>query len=87
MSVSVCSPSVKLTLSISLGLAVTLQVGSYLLAEAFLSRCLSALAGELSPSNCRSYLSVAQDICCPEMKATVLAYISRNLMEMSDLVR
>lgn len=63
------------------------QVGSYLLAEAFLSRCLSALAGELSPCNCHIYLSVAQDICCPEMKATVLAYISRNLMEMSSLVR
>lgn len=64
-----------------------LEVSSYLLAEAFLSECLSVLAGELSPSNCQSYLSLAQEICCPELKTTVFTYISRNLMEMPQLVK
>ncbi|TMS05634.1 Choline kinase alpha [Larimichthys crocea] len=47
-----------------------IQVSSYLLAEAFLSKCLSVLADELSPNNCLSYLSLAQDICCAELKMT-----------------
>ncbi|KAF3854706.1 hypothetical protein F7725_022761 [Dissostichus mawsoni] len=62
-----------------------IQVSSYLLAEAFLSKCLSVL--ELSPGNCRSYLSLAQDICCVELKRTVFTYLSRNLLELPHLIK
>ncbi|XP_071393637.1 kelch-like protein 42 [Centroberyx affinis] len=68
-------------------LGTHIQVSSYLLAEAFLSKCLSALADELSPDNCLSYLSLAQDICCAELKATVFTYLSRNLLELPHLTR
>lgn len=64
-----------------------LEVSSYLLAEAFLSKCLSVLADELSPNNCLSYLSLAQDICCAELKMTVFTYLSRNLLEMPHLIK
>ncbi|KAF7662898.1 hypothetical protein LDENG_00223260 [Lucifuga dentata] len=64
-----------------------IQVSSYLLAEAFLSKCLSVLADELNPDNCLSYLSLAQEICCAELKMTVLTYLSRNLLELPHLVR
>lgn len=70
-----------------LPLFLTLEVSSYLLAEAFLSKCLSVLAGELSPSNCWSYLSLAQEICCAELKMTVFTYLSRNLLEMPHLIK
>ena len=63
----------------------TLEVSSYLLAEAFLSKCLSVL--ELSPGNCQSYLSLAQDICCVELKRTVFTYLSRNLLELPHLIK
>ncbi|KAM9753002.1 kelch-like protein 23 isoform 1-T1 [Menidia menidia] len=64
-----------------------IQVSSYLLAEAFLSRCLSVLADELSPSNCLSYLSLAQEIFCAELKVAVLSYLSRNLLELPHIIR
>lgn len=66
---------------------LTLEVSSYLLAEAFLSTCLLVLADELSPANCLSYLSLAQEICCVELKMTVLAYLSRNLLEMPHFIK
>ncbi|XP_023204654.1 kelch-like protein 42 [Xiphophorus maculatus] len=68
-------------------LGVHIQVGSYLLAEAFVSRCLLALAHELSPSNCLSYLSLAQEIFCLELKNTVFTYLSRNLLELQHVIR
>nr|XP_057932131.1 kelch-like protein 42 [Doryrhamphus excisus] len=64
-----------------------IQVSSYLLAEAFLSKCLSVLADVLRPENCFSYLSLAQEICCLELRSTVLAYLSRNLLELPHLIR
>ncbi|XP_073327857.1 kelch repeat and BTB domain-containing protein 13 [Pagrus major] len=64
-----------------------IQVSSYLLAQAFLSKCLSFLADELSPANCLSYLSLAQEICCVELKMTVLTYLGRNLLEMPHLIK
>nr|XP_046249185.1 kelch-like protein 42 isoform X2 [Scatophagus argus] len=64
-----------------------IQVSSYLLAEAFLSKCLSVLADELNPGNCLSYLSLAQDICCVELKMTVFTYLSENLLEMPQLIK
>ncbi|XP_030280786.1 kelch-like protein 42 [Sparus aurata] len=64
-----------------------IQVSSYLLAQAFLSKCLSFLADELSPANCLSYLSLAQEICCVELKMTVLTYLGRNLLEMPQLIK
>lgn len=64
-----------------------LEVGSYLLAEAFLSKCLSVLAGELSSTNCWSYLSLAREICCEELKMTVFTYLSRNLLETPNLIK
>ncbi|XP_067445614.1 kelch-like protein 42 [Thunnus thynnus] len=64
-----------------------IQVSSYLLAEAFLSKCLSVLADELRPDNCLSYLSLAQKICCTELKMTVFAYLSRNLLELPHVIR
>ncbi|KAM6936918.1 kelch repeat and BTB domain-containing protein 11 [Xenentodon cancila] len=64
-----------------------IQVSSYLLAEAFLHRCLSALADYLSPSNCLSYLSLAEKIACAELKMTVFTYLSRNLLELSQIIR
>ncbi|XP_035012419.1 kelch-like protein diablo isoform X2 [Hippoglossus stenolepis] len=64
-----------------------IQVGSYLLTEAFLSRCLSALADELRPDNCLSFLNLAQEMCCAELRMTVLTYLSRNMMELSLLTR
>ncbi|XP_054887998.1 kelch repeat and BTB domain-containing protein 11 [Poeciliopsis prolifica] len=67
-------------------LGVHIQVGSYLLAEAFVSRCLLALAHELNPSNCLSYLSLAQEIFCPELKNTVFTYLSRNLLELPHVI-
>ncbi|TWW76444.1 hypothetical protein D4764_13G0011060 [Takifugu flavidus] len=63
-----------------------IQLSSYLLAETFLSECLSVLEGELSPDNCCSYLSLAQEICCEQLKRTVFAYMSRNMLEMPHLV-
>lgn len=66
---------------------LTLEVSSYLLAQAFLSKCLSFLADELSPANCLSYLSLAQEICCVELKMTVLTYLGRNLLEMPQLIK
>ncbi|XP_029290282.1 kelch-like protein 6 [Cottoperca gobio] len=68
-------------------LGTHIQVSSYLLAEAFLSKCLSVLADKLSPGNCLSYLSLAQEICCVEMKMTVFAYLSRNLLELPHLIK
>lgn len=64
-----------------------IQVSSYLLAEDFLSECLSVLAGELTPSNCLSYLSLAQEICSVELRKTVLTYLSSNLLEMPVLIK
>lgn len=66
---------------------LTLEVSSYLLAQAFLSKCLSFLADELSPANCLSFLSLAQEICCVELKMTVLTYLGRNLLEMPQLIK
>lgn len=63
-----------------------IQVSSYLLAEAFLSKCLSVLEDELNPDNCWSYLSLAQEICCEQLKRTVFTYMSRNLLEMPHLL-
>ncbi|XP_056273797.1 kelch-like protein 42 isoform X1 [Pseudoliparis swirei] len=68
-------------------LGTHIQVSSYLLAEAFLSRCLSVLADKLSPDNCLSYLSLAQEICCVELKTTVFTYLSRNLLELPHLIK
>ncbi|KAM8892729.1 kelch-like protein 42 isoform 2-T2 [Spinachia spinachia] len=68
-------------------LATHIQVSSYLLAEAFLSRCLSVLADKLSPGNCLSYLNLAREICCLELKMTVFTYLSRNLLELPHLVK
>lgn len=67
--------------------SLTLEVSSYLLAQGFLSKCLSFLADELSPANCLSYLSLAQEICCVELKKTVLTYLGRNLLEMPQLIK
>ncbi|KAM3609312.1 uncharacterized protein V6R79_012896 [Siganus canaliculatus] len=66
---------------------LTVEVGAYLMAEAFLSKCLSVLADELSPGNCLSYLRVAQEIFCYELKMTVLTYLSRNMLEMPHIIR
>ncbi|KAG8012582.1 hypothetical protein GBF38_020395 [Nibea albiflora] len=55
--------------------------------QAFLSKCLSVLADELNPNNCLSYLSLAQEICCAELKMTVFTYLSRNLLEMPHLIK
>ncbi|XP_040894568.1 actin-binding protein IPP isoform X2 [Toxotes jaculatrix] len=68
-------------------LGTHIQVSSYLLTEAFLSKCLSVLADELRPDNCLSYLNLAQEICCTELKMTVFTYLSRNMMELSHLTR
>lgn len=64
-----------------------IQVSSYLLAEPFLSKCLSVLADKLSPGNCWSYLSLAQEISCVELRMTVFTYLSRNLLEMPHLIK
>ncbi|XP_041795766.1 actin-binding protein IPP [Chelmon rostratus] len=64
-----------------------IQVSSYLLTEAFLVKCLSVLADKLSPGNCLSYLRLAQEICCVELRMTVFTYLSRNLLEMSHLIK
>ncbi len=74
------------TYLLSLPTFLILEVSSYLLNEAFLSKCLSVLADELSPDNCLSYLSLAQEICCVELKMTVFTYMSRNLLEMPHLI-
>uniref|UniRef100_UPI0037E9C8AE kelch-like protein 42 n=1 Tax=Semicossyphus pulcher TaxID=241346 RepID=UPI0037E9C8AE len=68
-------------------LCTHIQVSSYLLAEAFLSKCLSVLADVLSPGNCLSYLSLAHEICCAELKMTVFTYLSRNLLELPHLIK
>ncbi|XP_059916145.1 kelch-like protein 26 isoform X1 [Gadus macrocephalus] len=68
-------------------LADTIQVSSYLLAEAFLSECLSVLAEVLTPENCLPYLGLAEDISCPRLRTTVFTYLSRNLLEQSQLTR
>lgn len=70
-----------------LPLLPTLEVSSYLLTEAFLSKCLTALADELRPDNCLSYLTLAREICCAELKTTVSTYLGRNTMELSLLTR
>ncbi|XP_070687351.1 kelch-like protein 42 [Pempheris klunzingeri] len=68
-------------------LGTHIQVSSYLLAEAFLSKCLSVLADDLSPGKCQSYLSLAQEICCEELRMTVFTYLSRNLLELPHLIK
>ncbi|XP_025764253.1 kelch-like protein 21 [Oreochromis niloticus] len=68
-------------------LGAHIKVSNYLLADAFLSKCLSVLTDELSPSNCLSYLSLAHEIFCMELKMTVLTYLSRNLLELPDIIR
>ncbi|XP_036068349.1 kelch repeat and BTB domain-containing protein 11 [Oryzias melastigma] len=68
-------------------LGPNIQVSCYLLAEAFLSKCLSVLAEELSSSNCSSYLSLAQETCCSELRLTVLTFLSRNLLEVPHVFR
>ncbi|XP_029379592.1 kelch-like protein 42 [Echeneis naucrates] len=74
--------------NITLGqLGTHIEVGSYLMTEAFLSKCLSVLAEELRPENCLSYLNLAQEICCTELKMTVFTYLSRNMMELSTLTK
>lgn len=65
---------------------LTLEVSSYLMAEDFLSKCLSVLEDELNADNSWTYLSLAQDICCEQLKRTVFTYMSRNLLEMPHLV-
>ncbi|KAL6106892.1 uncharacterized protein ACO6RY_10648 [Pungitius sinensis] len=67
-------------------LGTHIQVSSYLLAEAFLARCLSVLADKLSPGSCLSYLNLAREIGCLELKMTVFTYLSRNLLELPHLV-
>lgn len=76
----------SLSFSKSLFVLPYLELSSYLLAETFLSECLSVLEGELSPDNCCSYLSLAQEICCEQLKRTVFTYMSRNMLEMHHLV-
>lgn len=66
---------------------MTLKVGSYLLADAFLSRCLSALTRVLTPDTCLSYLGLARNICCAELQETVFSYLSRHLLELPHLTR
>ncbi|CAL8358623.1 unnamed protein product [Lota lota] len=68
-------------------LADNIQVASYLLAEPFLSECLSVLADVLTPDNCLSYLELAKDIFCAKLRMTVFTYLSRNLLEQSNLTR
>ncbi|CAL8296494.1 unnamed protein product [Boreogadus saida] len=68
-------------------LADTIQVASYLLAEAFLSECLSVLAEVLTPENCLPYLGLAEDLGCAKLRTTVFTYLSRNLLEQSHLTR
>ncbi|XP_074533589.1 kelch repeat and BTB domain-containing protein 13 [Halichoeres trimaculatus] len=68
-------------------LGIHIEVSSYLLAEAFLSECLSALTDVLNPRNCLSYLSLAQELCCVELRTTVLTYLSRSLLELPHLVK
>lgn len=65
---------------------LTLELSSYLLAEDFLYQCLSVLEGELSPDSCCSYLRLAQEICCEQLKRTVFTFMSRNLLENPHLV-
>lgn len=72
---------------ITLFLCLTLEVGSYLLAEAFVSQCLLALSGVLTPDSCLSYLALARDICCTELETTVFSYLSRHLLELPHLTR
>ncbi|XP_061533656.1 LOW QUALITY PROTEIN: kelch-like protein 42 [Phycodurus eques] len=64
-----------------------IQVSSYLLAEAFLSQCLSMLQQELRPERCLSYLSLAREIFCVELRSTVFTYLSRNLLELPHVIR
>ncbi|XP_061679853.1 kelch-like protein 42 [Syngnathoides biaculeatus] len=64
-----------------------IQVSGYLLAEAFLAHCLSVLERELRPERCLSYLSLAREICCVELRSVVFAYLSRNLLELPRVVR
>ncbi|KAM9807774.1 kelch-like protein 32 [Neosynchiropus ocellatus] len=67
-------------------LAAHIQVSSYLLAKDFLSKCLSNLLDTLGPEDCLSCLSLAQELCCEELKMTVFTYLSRNLLEL-QLIR
>ncbi|XP_019712500.1 kelch-like protein 42 [Hippocampus comes] len=64
-----------------------IQVSNYLLAESFLLRCLSMLTEELRPERCLSYLKLAREICCLELRSTVFDYLSRNLLELPQVVR
>ncbi|KAK7891454.1 hypothetical protein WMY93_023417 [Mugilogobius chulae] len=68
-------------------LASHIQVCSYLVAEAFLSKCLSELAAELSPQNCMSYLSLVRELCCPELRQAVFVYLRNNMLELTHIVR
>ncbi|KAM9375802.1 kelch domain-containing protein 7A [Pholidichthys leucotaenia] len=68
-------------------LVAHIQASIYLLDEAFLSKCLFVLADELSPSNCLSYMSLAQEMCSVELKMTVLVYLSKNMLELPQTIR
>ncbi|KAJ8003098.1 hypothetical protein DPEC_G00165840 [Dallia pectoralis] len=64
-----------------------IQVGTYLLAESFVSRCMLALSSVLTPDTCLSYLDLARNICCTELETTVFTYLSRNLLELPHINR
>ncbi|XP_061085300.1 kelch-like protein 15 [Conger conger] len=66
-------------------LGLHLQMGSYLLAHAFVSECLSRLSSVLTPENCEAHLAFAREIGCLEMQETVQGYLSRNLLELGPL--
>lgn len=60
-------------------------MGSYLLAQPFISECLRHLSSILTPENCEAHLAFAREICCREMQETVRGYLSRHLLELGPL--
>nr|XP_015208702.1 PREDICTED: kelch-like protein diablo isoform X2 [Lepisosteus oculatus] len=64
-----------------------IEMGSYLLAQPFLTQCLATLLKVLSPQNCQMYLDFSRAICCEEMLHTIHRYLSTHLLELPCLTR
>ncbi|XP_072551160.1 uncharacterized protein [Salminus brasiliensis] len=64
-----------------------LRVSTYLLVPGFTARLLMALSEILTEHTYLAYLRLAEELCSSELQEVVLAYLSKNLLELPSLNR
>ncbi|XP_065139655.1 kelch-like protein 26 isoform X1 [Paramisgurnus dabryanus] len=62
-----------------------LRASSYLLVSSFTDRLLITLSQVLTENTCLGYLQQAEELCSVEIQDTVLAYMSKHLLELPHL--